>query len=410
MWREFRIGACIVVPFVAVLVWASTQVTFLFHHPRTRNVRVEIDKRTGAAVVMSHVSQAAPLAAERQAAPVASGSQASVRVPETHFDFGTMDPLTMGRHEFVIFNDGSAPLKLRAGPTTCKCAISGLADNEVAPGGSTTATLEWNSGRELFYSHAGTIFTNDPAKESIELRISGQVRRLVGCDVPEIVLDSLEPGKAAEVERLIYSEVFDQLAIEDVTCGVAGFKWEARQPPGAFAGLQGATACQKLRLTIPANFSAKTIHDTIRVAVRAKEESASLHHLDLSLRATKLRSLAFYGSAIDEQGVISLGSTAPGEGKRIRLLAKVRDVDLRLENPRVTAWPHFLKAELVPHADGHAGNYSLTVELPDDVPPCVYQSNPIGRIVIDTGHPRIGSVELPVAFAVVPKRSILAGN
>ena len=57
VWRTFWIVASVVGTLLAVLIWAAnTQVTFLFHHPRTAGVRVEIDKRTGGAVVVTPVS------------------------------------------------------------------------------------------------------------------------------------------------------------------------------------------------------------------------------------------------------------------------------------------------------------------------------------------------------------------
>jgi hypothetical protein len=47
--------------------------------------------------------------------------------------------------------------------------------------------------------------------------------------------------------------------------------------------------------------------------------------------------------------------------------------------------------------------YQLTIEIPAGTPPCQYKSNPLGRLRIDTDHPRIGDVELNLSFAIVPR-------
>ena len=48
------------------------------------------------------------------------------------FDFGLMDPLTVGQHEFVIENRSAVPLLLSGGGSTCKCTLSDLKEAIVA--------------------------------------------------------------------------------------------------------------------------------------------------------------------------------------------------------------------------------------------------------------------------------------
>ncbi len=397
MWRIFWTWSAVVCVITGALVWASTQVTFLFYHPRTAGVRVEIDKRTGAAVVMRPVAAAAP-----QTSP---GGQPRADVPTARHDFGTMDPLTVGEHDFAIHNGGTTPLKLRTGPTTCKCTLSGLARGDVPPGESTTVRLTWNTGRDERYEHAATVFTNDPARPSIELRVAGRVRVLIAADQPEISLGTLDPDRPTIVERLIYSQTISDFAVQDLQAGIQGVQWEAAGADDGAAERLGAKHVQRLRLTFPAGLATGPFADVLRLTIQPAGGQQDPVSLELPLTGTVPRRLAFYGAEIDSTGLIELGDVDAGQAKRIQLLAKVRDAELDLPAAQVEAFPSFLQARFEPLANKR-GLYQLLIELPGDAPACQYQSDPIGRVRINTGHPRIGVVELKLSFAVVPRRSL----
>ena len=397
MWRTFWTWAAVVGAIVGALIYASTQITFLFHHPRTAGVRVEIDKRTGAAVVVNTVSIAA-----LRATPAA---QPRAEVPSAQHDFGTMDPLAVGEHDFVIRNAGTAPLKLRTGPTTCKCTVSGLARSEVPPGESTTVRLTWNTGRDEHYEHSGSVLTNDSVRPMIEFRVAGRVRVLIAADLPEINLGTLDPDRPTVVERLIYTQTFTHFTIEDLHSNTSQIQWEVLAADDSAAEPFKPKHAQRLRLTLPKGLATGTFTDLLRLTIRAAGREHEPLSLELPLTGTVPRRLAFYGPDIDNTGLIELGDVDAGESKRVQLLAKVRDAEVRLPQAQVEAFPNFLQARFEP-LPGKAGLYQLHVELPADAPACQYQSDPIGRVRIDTGHPRIGVVELKVSFAVVPRRSL----
>jgi hypothetical protein len=104
--------------------------------------------------------------------------------------------------------------------------------------------------------------------------------------------------------------------------------------------------------------------------------------------------------------LIDLGDIPAGATKRIKLLAKVRDPEPDLSGARLEVFPPFLKAELTPRSGEKPGLYDLTFEVPSDAPVGQYHSTPLGRIKIETGHSRIGEVQMPITFAVVPRRSL----
>jgi hypothetical protein len=400
MWRTFWTVAAIVGVLLAALLWASSESTFLFNHPRTEGLRVEIDKETGGAVVVQPVSlETSPLAEK------SPGTLAPKAVtPETEFDFGTMDPLTSGKHEFVIENTGAAPLKLTVGPTTCKCTVSGLEKQEIAPGEKGLVTLEWNTGRSILYSHSATIYTDDPSRKSIDFWVFGKIRLHLGTDVPEIALADVDPQQAARFECLVYSQTIQDFTIQAVDSKFDDLEWDVDTIAPQAVPDKEATAIQRLRVTIPAANLASRFSDTLRLHVQAAGNDA-IEVLDLAVHGNVLGRYTIYGPAIEGDAVV-LGAVPQGQSKKATLLVKLRDPEPLPADARVEVTPSVLRASLTPRneAEGH-GIYTLTVELPDNAPVCQFLGTPQGKITIHTGHPRIANIDMNVRFAVVESRN-----
>ena len=124
----------------------------------------------------------------------------------------------------------------------------------------------------------------------------------------------------------------------------------------------------------------------------------------LPLQGTVLGLFSVYGPGVDNDGGIELGKIPLGKGKKVQLVFKVYDPDAVLDQAVVTVKPEFVQARLTRPSSAEAkGLYQLAIEVPADAPVCQHVVGPRGQITIDTGHPRIGIVELPLAFAIVPR-------
>jgi hypothetical protein len=385
-------GAIVCGLFAALVAYASATATFLFTHPRARHMRIEIDRRTGQPIVVGKLAEIKSL--ETAACP-------RVECRQAEYDFGVMDPLTMGRHEFVLKNIGRAPLKLSVGPTTCKCTVSGLDRRELPPGGEAQVTLEWNTGRSPLYAHAATIYTSDPDRKSLEVRVRGKVRMHLGADVSELSMADVRPGEAARGECLLYSQVWDDFEIESVESGLAGLTWEAARVEPAEVPRLEARAVQWLRIAIPPNGLAPRFADTLRIAARVPGRDKPVP-LELSVQGNVLGPYTVYGSDIVGDAV-QLGSVPWGRGKKSKLLIKVHDPDPELGDVQVAVEPGFLRARLARRDGSATGLYDLHLELPAESDVCQYLGTPQGEVTIATGHPRIGTMRFPVRFAVLAK-------
>jgi hypothetical protein len=401
MWKTFWIGAGAVVFLLVFVGCLISQTTFLFVHPRAPDARIVIDRATGAAVVTGEkFGKDGKVLPAKQ--PPAGTPRAEV--PEREFDFGMMNPLTMGQHAFVVRNTGTAPLQLKLGGTTCKCTIGKLKDHELPPGDQTEVTLEWNTGRDLEYSHGGTLLTNDPDNKRIELQVRGRVLTVLRADVKEVVFPRIDPGEPAQAEVFLYSQVWEDFEVVAGQCGLTGLTWQALPVPGDLVPEDlHAKHAQLLRISTAPDLPSGEFNDVLRLEVKDLASSEN-RQIVLPIHGTVGKRLAIYGPAIDSKGIIDLGANPVGQGKKVKMLVKVRDAEPTLDKATLTVTPSWLKAQLTRHpGDAAKGLYDLTVELPGETEPCQYLGNPRGQVRIDTGHPRIGVVELGVTFAVLPR-------
>src|SRR3954467_5225677 len=75
------------------------------------------------------------------------------------YDFGTMDRNGHGKHQFIVLNDGDAPLNLEAGQRSCGVCIKEftIAQPVLQPGERTEATIEFEiKSGETEFEQSGT--------------------------------------------------------------------------------------------------------------------------------------------------------------------------------------------------------------------------------------------------------------
>ncbi|MDX1948451.1 MAG: DUF1573 domain-containing protein [Pirellulaceae bacterium] len=390
-WKIFWCGAGVVGVLVAVTVWAASTATFLYRHPMAKDVRVVIDRQTGAAVVEAFQAGVDP----------ALRPEPRVRVDETTYNFGVMDPQVTGKHEFRIQNIGGGPLELKFGGTTCKCTIGGVSDNIVPPGKSATMTMDWNTGRyNPQFTQSAIVRTNDPLNKEIEFTIEGQIRSLITAEPRELALGAGAPGVRLKAEFLLYSQSWDSFEITGVSGQLPNLTWRVETVSELAADWQALSA-RRVKLEFDSPVKQGRYSEQLRIDVKSPDANAPPHHLYVHVTGSMARLVAWYGPTITNQGIIDLGNLTQGKGIKTKLIAKVRDDNRDLGECEVEAFPSFLKVNFAPQPESQTGLYNLTIELPEDTPVCQYLGDPIGRIRIKTGHSTVGTMEILVSFAVL---------
>jgi hypothetical protein len=412
MNRGFLIGAAIAIFLGIGVIALASQSVFLFKHPKTEGVRVIIGQRGGAVVAPEYLNPAA--FEESKSAPKLPRAY----FPHKSFNFGIMNPLTEGKHEFVIQNVGTAPLLVDIESTTCKCTVGGLSKKEVEPGGETKVTLQWNTGRNLFFTHGAVIRTNDPLSNQTELVVEGKVRMLLGSDVSELIVPNMEPDQDQDAEFLLYSQLWEDFEVQDIRCGVADLRWQVIPHETTAAPHLAAKSVKRVRITIPGSLRSGAFADSLRIKARRiardrsetpdqpadEAEARDEDEYQLALHGTVLRRFAWYGPAMRSDGVIDLGDIRHGKSKKFVLRGKIRDSERTLGEHSVRVTPDFIQATLTTRAGEDAANglYELTLEVPGTAPLCQYLGTPEGELIIHTDHPRLGDLRHKLHVAITP--------
>ena len=146
---------------------------------------------------------------------------------KTTHDFGRIDPHTTHSHAFKLSNTGTDPLSVGLQQTSCKCTIGDLAQSLLLPGESTEIKLTWNTGYKAdSYEQTATLTTNDPVNKTIVLTVKGNVRTELSMP-EEAPFMKGEIGQPASSSIVLYSQIWDDFAVEGVDCDLEGLEWVA---------------------------------------------------------------------------------------------------------------------------------------------------------------------------------------
>ena len=111
-------------------------------------------------------------------------------------------------HTFVVRNDGTEPLTLIKGETTCKCTLSSLAAGEILPGKSVEVKLEWTAkevGPSLQFYQSADIISNDPNNRLIQLVVKGNIIQSVMPKPERLTMNGLSSGEGVTVKGKVFS-------------------------------------------------------------------------------------------------------------------------------------------------------------------------------------------------------------
>ncbi len=332
-----------------------------------------------------------------------------IAVDEPHYDFGSMQRGTSKSHEFVIRNTGDAPLTIRNGGTTCKCTLSKVADESIAPGKSTTVKLEWSAKADSGpFRQTATILTNDPTQSKIELLVDGNILALSGVEPADFLFDKLSVGEVKTAQVYVMAMLQDELTVSDplISDPTVRDKFDIKIErvdknvlPNKLAKLgYRVTLTSKDSLPVGRLHSWLTLHTNLTGAEK----------LDIPIVGQVIGDISVGGITgwNEEQGVLTIGTVKSGEGGHgsanlIIRGAGAADVKFQVkskdpEELKVTIGePKKLKDTLV--------HVPVDIEIVPGTRPMVHLDTAQGeaaRIVFSTTHPKIKELSLNVRFAV----------
>lgn len=108
------------------------------------------------------------------------GPQPEIAVSEAFFNFGSIGATEIVRHDFIIANQGDAPLTIHRAYTTCGCTTAEFSSTVIPPGKVVVMTLVLDAG---YHDVSGQtvrrgviIENNDPNNPEIEIWTQAKVR------------------------------------------------------------------------------------------------------------------------------------------------------------------------------------------------------------------------------------------
>ncbi len=107
--------------------------------------------------------------------------QPKIVVPSTYSDFGVVGPRAIVKREFLVRNDGDAPLTISRAYTTCGCTVADFTARIVPPGKAALITLIFDAGfhdvRGQVVKRGIIIENNDPKSPREEIWVRAAVAR-----------------------------------------------------------------------------------------------------------------------------------------------------------------------------------------------------------------------------------------
>lgn len=108
------------------------------------------------------------------------GPQPAISIPKTFHDFGSVGPNEVVKQEYVIVNEGDAPLTISRAYTTCGCTTANFTGTVIPPGEVSILTLRFDAGfhdtRGQTVRRGVIIENNDPDNPQMEVWAEASVR------------------------------------------------------------------------------------------------------------------------------------------------------------------------------------------------------------------------------------------
>ncbi len=107
--------------------------------------------------------------------------QPKIVVPSTYSDFGVVGPRAIVKREFLVRNEGNAPLTISRAYTTCGCTVADFTARIIPPGKASLITLIFDAGfhdvRGQVVKRGIIIENNDPESSRAEIWVRAAVAR-----------------------------------------------------------------------------------------------------------------------------------------------------------------------------------------------------------------------------------------
>ncbi|EDL56691.1 DUF1573 domain-containing protein [Gimesia maris] len=354
------------------------------------------------------------------------------------YNFGSMAVGQSLSHNFILKNEGEVPLEVQKGATTCKCTLSEMKENMVAPGESIKIELTWTpKSPQQNFGQTATIYTNDPKNQELKLQIEGTANNLIAFTgdfegSPHWSLPTMSTTDPVSFSGKIHTKYLDEfkiLGIESSKPGLtskfrpltaeelkeadtkSGYTIEVTADPEQFP-LGGFTERLTVKTDIPHDLSPPGTeekhdhpegHDHKHDHEHATPEGPRTFVIQVSGNHTgPIRIVPTYGVHWNPNTMIlNLGEFPAKEGKTVTLSMFVEGTEHSLEIVDQEIAPDFLEFELKKDDKFESKTkqrYELKFAVPAEMSPVSFGRTNLAKVKLQTNHPNAKEIEFRVQF------------
>jgi hypothetical protein len=343
------------------------------------------------------------------------GTPKAVVEGEKEHNFGVMERNVKGEHVFKVSNQGTAPLSIKVGHTTCKCTVAKLANETLAPGESTEVRLEWEAKSYVEdFRQSAEVETNDPANRVIRLAIAGNIIQSIRPIPEELTLSAISANEDSVAETKIYAFTAKPLEIKQASLVNADYAdhFAVTATPLSdkeVAEVANAKSGFRISLNVKSGLPVGPLNQTIRVEtnVPTAEVVEIPVHLTVASDISVINASP-EASFVSEKNLLRLGKLQSEKGANAQLYLLVKgphrnDIKLTIASIEPATVIQATLGEATPLRNGAVLRYPLKLTIPPGQSPVSRiggEQGELGKIILHTTHPIAKEVRLYVQFAI----------
>lgn len=320
---------------------------------------------------------------------------------ETAFDFGTLERGDTGSHTFKITNEGTGPLRLKHGATTCgQCTIGKVSPEfeDIPPGGTGMVQIDWKISAPVSrFRQSADIHTTDPDNRKLVFTIQGKVDTPIHMEPSDVwLVGELAENAPTTVEGFMYSILLDEVILDKAECSnpLVSVTWEPA--PKEKLAEKSAKAGLILKATIAPGSPVGSFKETVKLHSPQRDGIS----LEFTLNGKRSGPIEIKGNGFyPDNNLVKLGEFDATKGAKSRLQVYVRNFegDFVAEQIHPEASRAKVQFSTAGRAFGKSKIYDLIVEVPPGAPGTRIEKN-AEPIMIKMNHPDAGELKMFVEY------------
>ncbi len=331
------------------------------------------------------------------------------------YDFGSMERGVTRSHTFLIKNTGTKPLEILLQRTTCKCTLSTIGKQKLAPGEVTEVTLEWSTKdvprNQTTFSQLAEIETNDPDRPILELRVRGEITEKYRLYPPQLEAREL-PGTE---ENRLPVRLFHY---GDGAVRVVGSRFEPERygkyfsveseplSPDALKAMKGATGGLLLHVVIRPGLPVGPVVGTLFLDLEAGGQKQTV---DIPLRLNIVSDIVLAGGPNFDRyrTMLDMRKVSAAEGKTETIFAFVKgphrqDTKLSVKSVDPADVLEVTIGEPQTLPSGRSIKYTIHFRVPPGAPRTerTGRGSKLAKVVLSSTHPTTKEIRIYVRLSV----------